>query len=187
MLQWYVRFRWVALKRQKDSTPPAEFGLYVDNHGDPSRTSIVEWEGRMERVVRYPPYILLFNSRFIEVRHAKSGSLVQIISGHNIGCIWDDRGMNQSRRIPAGSGMVSQDLRVYGTMDVGAARPDKRGTPATQRVFELVPRVPVYLTGSLASPPRASYFERPDSPPPPVPPKPWVTDGRGHPSTPSLP
>ena len=117
------------------STSFPEFGLYVDNHGDPSRNDIVEWEGKVERVVRCPPYILLFNNRFIEIRHAKSGSLVQIISGHSIGCIWDDRGMNQSRRIFVGSSIVSQDLRVYGTMDLRAARPDKRGTPATQRVW----------------------------------------------------
>jgi len=119
-----------------------EFGLYVDSHGDPSRAGIVQWEGMAERVARYPPYILLFNNRFIEIRHVKTGHLVQITSGNNMRCIWDGRGTNQPQPISEGSGdeVVPQGLKVYGVMDVEAPRSGKRGA-TTQRVFELVPKV----------------------------------------------
>ena len=69
-------------ERAKVST---ELGLYVDQHGDPSRgTNTIEWEGIAERVAWHPPYILLFDSRFIEIRHVGTGRLVQIISGNDM-------------------------------------------------------------------------------------------------------
>jgi RHO1 GDP-GTP exchange protein 1/2 len=56
-----------------------EFGLYVDKHGDPSRAAgMMEWEGTAERVALHSPYILLFDSRFIEVRPLEIERLMQI-------------------------------------------------------------------------------------------------------------
>ncbi|KAH9959699.1 hypothetical protein BGW80DRAFT_1131259, partial [Lactifluus volemus] len=52
----------------------------------------IEWEGTAEHVARHPPYILIFDSRFIEVRHVENGRLCQIIPGHDLRCIWDGRG-----------------------------------------------------------------------------------------------
>ncbi|KAE9397959.1 citron-like protein, partial [Gymnopus androsaceus JB14] len=64
-----------------------EFGVYVDKHGDPNRAAgTVEWEGTAERVALHAPYVLLFDSRFIEVRHLETGRLVQIIPGNDIRC-----------------------------------------------------------------------------------------------------
>ena len=143
-----------------------EFGLYVDNHGDPSRVSAVEWEGTAERVARYSPYILLFNSRFIEVRHAKTGRLVQIISGNTMRCVWDNRGMSQSLLISKGPGddTASQEPRVYGMMNAEAPQPEGRGA-TTQRMFELVPTGSFCFPGSLGLPSRVSYLKQSNSPP----------------------
>src|SRR5258708_37068695 len=61
-----------------------EFGMYVDRHGDPSRAVItVEWEGTAEKVAYHPPYVLLFDPRFIEIRHVETGRLAQIIPGND--------------------------------------------------------------------------------------------------------
>ena len=144
-----------------------EFGLYVDKHGDPSRRiGTVEWEGTAERVAWHPPYILLFDTRFIEIRHVETGRLVQIISGNDIRCIWDGRGTNHSQAVSESSSdeIVSQEPRVHGVMNMETLQPGKRGV-TTQHVFELIPTVPLFLPGSLASPSHASYFNQSNSPP----------------------
>lgn len=144
-----------------------EFGLYVDKHGDPSRRmGTVEWEGTAERVAWHPPYILLFDSRFIEIRHVETGRLVQIISGNDMRCIWDGRGTNHSQAISDGAydEIVSQEPRVHGVMNMETPQPGKRGV-TTQHVFELIPTVPLFLPGSLASPSHVSYFNQSNSPP----------------------
>jgi len=136
-----------------------EFGLYVDKHGDPSHIGTVEWEGRAERVAWHPPYILLFGSRFVEIRHVKTGRLVQIIPGNDMQCVWDDRSTNHSRADSEGSRdeIISQEPRVHGVMNMEAPQHDRRGV-ITQRVFELVPSFPLPLHGPLAPPSHASYL-----------------------------
>jgi len=141
-----------------------EFGLYVDKHGDPSRLlGTIEWEGTAERVAWHPPYILLFDSRFIEIRHVETGRLVQIISGSGMRCIWDGRGANRSQAVSEESSddMVSHEPRVHGVMNTEVVQPGRGVT--TQHVFELIPTVP--LPGSSASPSRVSYFNQSNSPP----------------------
>lgn len=110
----------------------------------------VEWEGKADRAVCHPPYILLFDPQFIEIRHVETGRLVQIISGNDVQCIWDGRGANQSQRaIYKGSSdeIVSQESMVHGVMNAEAAPPGGREV-TTQHVFELVPMVPLPLPGS---------------------------------------
>ena len=55
----------------------------------------IEWEGTAERVAWHPPYVLVFDSRFIEVRTVETGRLCQIIQGEDIRSIWDGRGTSQ--------------------------------------------------------------------------------------------
>jgi len=114
-----------------------EFGLYVDSQGHPS--DVVEWEGKADCVAWHSPYVLLFNSQFIEVRHTPTGRLIQIIFGNDMRCICDGRGANQSQPIHTGSSdqMFSQQTGVYGMMNTEAAQPDGRGV-MTEHVFELV-------------------------------------------------
>lgn len=118
-----------------------EFGLYVNKHGDPLPKGIVEWEGTAERAALHAKHILLFDRRFIEIRHVETGHLVQVIHGADMRCTWDDRGTNQSQTPPD-----SRESRVHGVMNVETP-PSGRGRVITQQVFELVPMVPLPLGG----------------------------------------
>ncbi|OJT02956.1 Rho1 guanine nucleotide exchange factor 1 [Trametes pubescens] len=154
-----------------------EFGLYVDRHGDPSRSiGTIEWEGTAEHVAWHPPYVLLFDSRFIEIRHVETGRLAQIIPGNDVRCIWDGRGVTGAPQTPSapegfGQEMISQEPRVHGVMNLADAAaplgPNTRvGRPIAQHVFELIPTIPLYLPGSLASPSQSTtYFSQNNSPP----------------------
>jgi len=145
-----------------------EFGLYVDKHGEPSRAlSTIEWEGTAEQVAIHPPYVLLFDSRFIEIRHVSTGRLVQIIPGSDIHCLWDGRGLS-TNIVNTGpenwSEGMSQEPRIHAVMNA----PEPVPTPGTgvrpravaQHVFELIPTVPLYLPESLAAPSTATYFSQ---------------------------
>jgi RHO1 GDP-GTP exchange protein 1/2 len=155
-------------------TRVTEFGLYVNRHGDPSRqTVVVEWEGTAVRAACHPPYILLFDSRFIEIRHIETGRLSQIIPGNDVRCLWDGRGGSAPPLLtPGPDGWQeggAQDARVHASMRLDELpnsnmRPGMRGA-AQQHVFELLPTIPLYLPGSLASPSQSTYFPQSSSPP----------------------
>jgi len=123
-----------------------EFGLYVDKHGDPCRTmGTIEWEGTAERVAFHAPYILLFDSRFIEIRHVETGLLVQIIPGSDVRCIWDGRGVSTSSVSPLHED--SQEAQVHVVMNAT----DSTNGPGTlknksiaQHVCELIPTVQLF-------------------------------------------
>jgi len=123
----------------KDLTPSAEFGLYVNKHGDPLLKGVVEWEGTAERAALHAKYILLFDRKFIEIRHVETGHLVQVIHGADMRCTWDDRRTNQFQTSPD-----SRESRVHGVMSVETP-PSGRGRVITQQVFELIPMVPLPL------------------------------------------
>ncbi|KAF5386380.1 hypothetical protein D9757_006718 [Collybiopsis confluens] len=149
-----------------------EFGLYVNKHGDPSRlTGSIEWEGTAERVALHPPYILLFDSRFIEVRHIQTGRLAQIIPGHDVRCLWDGRGVNMPNQTPGGPNdsdeHIVQEARVHAVMNADPVKQNgvRPSRAVAQHVFELIPTIPLYLPGSLASPTTATYFPPSFSPP----------------------
>jgi len=142
-----------------------DFGLYINKHGDPSRsTGTIEWEGTADHVALHHPYILLFDSRFIEIRHVETGRLAQIILGPEMRCLWDGRGLNANAAAPTDH--LVQEARVHGVMNSPepAQSGPGRGRAIPQHVFELIPTIPLYLPGSLASPSTSTYF--PQSSPP---------------------
>ncbi|KAI0256013.1 CNH domain-containing protein [Lactifluus subvellereus] len=133
-----------------------EFGLYVNRHGDPSRTKgPIEWEGTAEHVAWHPPYILIFDSRFIEVMTcdaAGTGAAHQYrppTPGPNGN--WEEA--------------PSQEARVHGVMRAEDAPQGRGSTGAArgvaQHIFELIPTVPLFLPENLASPTQHSSFVHP--------------------------
>jgi hypothetical protein len=152
-----------------------EFGLYVDRHGETSRPQnevVVEWEGTAENVAFHPPYLLLFDLRFIEIRHIETGRLAQIIPGTEVRMTWDGRGSSAapSLQTPGPDGWQEsayQEPRVHGVMKAPEppAGSTVRNRPVVQQVFELVPTIPLYLPGSLQSPSASAYFPPPSPPP----------------------
>ena len=153
-----------------------EFGLYVDRHGETSRAQnevVVEWEGTAENVAFHPPYLLLFDLRFIEVRHIETGRLAQIIPGTEVRLTWDGRGSSAAPVVqtPGPDGWQEstyQEPRVHGVMKANepTAGGMARQRAVVQQVFELVPTIPLYLPGSLQSPNTSSFFQPPPSPTP---------------------
>ncbi|KIY49932.1 Dbl homology domain-containing protein, partial [Fistulina hepatica ATCC 64428] len=149
-----------------------QFGVYVDKHGEPSRNGVtVEWEGTAEHVAFHPPYILLFDTRFIEIRRVETGLLTQIIPGNDVRCIWDGRGLNSNYFPTLGDGQdaIIQEARVHGAMNAPEPPPVpglRSSKPSVQHVFELIPTIPLYLPGSLASPSNMMmYYPQSSSPP----------------------
>jgi len=146
-----------------------EFGLYVNARGEPSPTKdTIEWNGTAEHVAWYPPYVLIFNSHSVEVRHVGTGRLCHIIRGHDIQCTWDGCQSLVSPLVPddgAWGETPVEGVHVYGVM-----RADDRSQERTlattsssssgsargvvHRVFELVPTLPI------------SRFEEPWTPSP---------------------
>jgi len=150
-----------------------EFGLFVDNNGKPRRlTGIVEWEGTAVRVAMHTPYILLFDTRFIEIRHMETGHLVQIIPGNDIRCVWDGRidSGTVDDSTEAQDLNIVQEPRIHAVVKVPELSTLSRrpGRCCIQHVFELLPTIPLYLPGSLASPSSTNYFPRSFSPRSPI-------------------
>ncbi|POS85145.1 hypothetical protein EPUL_004248 [Erysiphe pulchra] len=77
-----------------------ECGVYIDKHGDVSRSVIMEFVGKAKTAAMYGDYLVLFDTDFIEVRNADNGRLRQVISGKDIKCL--DSGVN-----PLGTGVTS--------------------------------------------------------------------------------
>jgi len=126
-----------------------KFGLYVNRQGEPSPSKdTIEWEGTAEHAAWHPPYVLLFNSRFIEVRHGGTGRLCQIIRGQDLQCTWDGCRSSSTPLVadPDGTRGVTpvQGARVHGVMSVddkSQARTNSSGNTGgiVQQVFELAP------------------------------------------------
>ncbi|KAL7312851.1 RHO1 GDP-GTP exchange protein 2, variant 2 [Mucor circinelloides] len=65
-----------------------EIAFYIDKKGRRIRPDwIINWEGHPTAFAFRYPYILAFDSSFIEIRHVNTGDLTQVITGHNIRCL----------------------------------------------------------------------------------------------------
>ncbi|GAN06050.1 CNH-domain-containing protein [Mucor ambiguus] len=65
-----------------------EIAFYIDKKGRRIRSDwIINWEGHPTAFAFRYPYIVAFDSSFIEIRHVNTGDLTQIITGHNIRCL----------------------------------------------------------------------------------------------------
>lgn len=69
-----------------------ECAVYVNKHGDISRSVIMEFVGKAKSAALYGPYVLLFDPDFVEVRNAQNGRLRQVISGREVRCLDDGGG-----------------------------------------------------------------------------------------------
>lgn len=71
-----------------------EFGIYVDTDTGTitEGRGTLTWEGRPQQFTTCGSYLLVVDTKFIEVRHMETGKLTQIIVGDNIRCISDTPG-----------------------------------------------------------------------------------------------
>ncbi|KAI9478457.1 MAG: CNH domain-containing protein [Benjaminiella poitrasii] len=64
------------------------FAFMVDVHGGLVKDAqIIEWEGMPQSVAFYYPYVIGFDSRFVEVRHVETAEMVQILAGNYMRCL----------------------------------------------------------------------------------------------------
>ncbi|KAG9242745.1 rhoGEF protein-like protein [Calycina marina] len=85
-----------------------ECGVYVDKHGDVSRSVIMEFVGKAKTAALYGAFLVLFDSDFVEIRNAENGRLRQILAGRDVRCL--DHGVN-----PLGVGSTNSHLNGFGT------------------------------------------------------------------------
>ena len=100
----------------------------------------MEFVGKAKAATVYGPYILLFDSDFVEVRNAQNGRLRQVISGRDVKCLDDGFGGSGSGGVSAGgaSAYPSPGGRGHGqgrTVKIGLQHPEHE---RTQLVVELV-------------------------------------------------
>lgn len=69
----------------------ANCAVYINKHGEVSRSVILEFVGVAQSAALYGAYLILFNDDFVEIRNAQNGRLKQIIAGKEIKCL-DDGG-----------------------------------------------------------------------------------------------
>ncbi|KAH6855056.1 CNH domain-containing protein [Chaetomium sp. MPI-CAGE-AT-0009] len=113
--------------------------VYVDKHGEISRTLIMEYSGKQRKAkaaTMFGQYLLLFNDDYVEVRNAENGRLRQIIAGRDVRCL--DYGF----RGPTGSGAqaglqppVGANQDSKGTVKICMSHPE---IPGGQIVLEML-------------------------------------------------
>ncbi|KAL2126916.1 hypothetical protein VTI74DRAFT_11631 [Chaetomium olivicolor] len=122
--------------------------VYVDKHGEISRTLIMEYSGKQKKAkaaTMFGQYLLLFNDDYVEVRNAENGRLRQIIAGRDVRCL--DYGF----RGPTGggiAGLAGGGAGLAGVQPPTGAQQDSKGTvkicmshpevPGGQVVLEMV-------------------------------------------------
>lgn len=117
--------------------------VYVDKHGDVSRTLIMEYSGKQKKAKSATlcgQYLILFNDDYVEVRNAENGRLRQIIAGRDVRCLdYGARGPTGTTAVQGGqagpiqspSGLV--DSRA--TVKIGMTHPE---IPGMQVVLEML-------------------------------------------------
>ncbi|KFY23273.1 hypothetical protein V493_05960 [Pseudogymnoascus sp. VKM F-4281 (FW-2241)] len=79
-------------------------GVYIDKHGEVSRSVVLEFVGKAKSAAMYGAYLILFDTDFVEVRNAENGRLRQIIAGKDVRCL--DYG------VQGASTMANRSLKV---------------------------------------------------------------------------
>ena len=95
--------------------------VYVNKHGDVCRSVVMNFVAKARSAALYGPYLILFDTDFVEVRDAQNGRLKQIIAGRDIKCLDDGGGGTISggstntavvNGVPTGLGAASRTVKV---------------------------------------------------------------------------
>ncbi len=63
--------------------------VYANQHGDVSRSAVMTYVDKARSAAMYGPYLLLFNTDYVEIRNAENGRRRQVIAGRDIKCLDD--------------------------------------------------------------------------------------------------
>lgn len=95
-----------------------DLAFYCDKHGDPLPSRFddtIDWQGNPRSVALFRPFLLAFDEHFIEVRHANSGRLLQILKGREVASTFD----GQSVSMATVQGTGESDRRVHVALNLG--------------------------------------------------------------------
>ncbi|KAJ3579084.1 hypothetical protein NPX13_g1488 [Xylaria arbuscula] len=109
--------------------------VYVDKHGDVSRSVIMEYSGKQKKAkgaTMYGQYLVLFNDDYVEVRNAENGRLRQIIAGRDVrvldyGIRGPTGGFYNSNGVGAGTNGAENGGGSKGTVKIAMAHPEVAG------------------------------------------------------------
>ncbi|KAI2639259.1 CNH domain-containing protein [Xylaria nigripes] len=109
--------------------------VYIDKHGDVSRSVIMEYSGKQKKAkgaTIYGQYLLLFNDDYVEVRNAENGRLRQIIAGRDVrvldyGIRGPTGGLSTSTGRTASTNGVGDGADSKGTVKIAMAHPEVAG------------------------------------------------------------
>jgi hypothetical protein len=79
-----------------------ECAVYVNKHGDVSRSVVMEFVGRAHSACLCGKFLILCNDDFVQVRNAMNGRLRQVIAGRNV-TLLDDGGNVASSSVGSAS------------------------------------------------------------------------------------
>ncbi|KAL4876460.1 CNH domain-containing protein [Aspergillus karnatakaensis] len=114
-----------------------ECAVYVNQHGDVSRSVVLEFVGRAHTACLYGKFLILFNDDFVEVRNAMNGRLRQVIPGHNVVCLDD------GSRLP-GSGANSIPTSTGGTVNLSSGSSNGASLASQGRTVKICMQHPDY-------------------------------------------
>lgn len=103
-----------------------ECAVYVNKHGDVSRSVVMEFVGTAHAACLHGKFLILFNEDFVEVRNVMNGRLRQVIPGHNVVCLDDGNKLpgwvgnnNHLQAGPAGAVNLASGLGANGVLPGG--------------------------------------------------------------------
>lgn len=99
-----------------------DVAFIVDKHGEPIPSRypcIIDWESHPESVAYHRGHIFAFSPTMVEIRHALTGKLIQVIHGNGIFMTYD--GNSGEDTIPNGGAMLENrsEKRIHFSMKVG--------------------------------------------------------------------
>lgn len=109
--------------------------VYMDKHGEVSRTLIMEYSGKQKKAraaTMFGQYLLLFNEDYVEVRNAENGRLRQIIAGRDVRCL--DYGYRGPTGPGQGVATGALPMDSQGTVKICMSHPE---VPGSQIVLEM--------------------------------------------------
>ena len=97
-----------------------ECAVYVNKHGDISRSVVMEFVGRAKSACLYNQYLILVDDDFVEIRDAQNGRLKQVITGKDIRLLDDGGGGSggaqaQQTQAMLGGGINGLGLKNFAT------------------------------------------------------------------------
>ena len=117
-----------------------ECAVYVNKHGDVSRSVVMEFVGRAKSACLHGQYLLLFDDDFVEIRDAQNGRLKQVIAGKDIRMLDDGGG---------GTGAAQPSTGPQAQLGAGANGLGMQGYGAAPRTVKLCVQHPEYERSML--------------------------------------